>query len=525
MKITFLGHAGVLIESGDIRLACDPWFSDRGAFLSGWHQLPDNSAFAPVLDTATHVYVSHDHQDHFDFAVLAGLPPSVPLIMPNYPLPSWHRLVASLPNPTIILLDDDSVLNLGALRLRLMVSPTPRHQDSALLVEEESTGQVVVNLNDCQVGRDQLGAIAARYPRIDAVLAQFSGATWFPFVYAFPAAERAAAAAQKKLNSMRRWAHYMRALQPRTAVAFAGPPALLDPTLAPYFRGDSSVFTTPVELQEWLRREQPDLAARCIAPLPGDALDVATAEAIPDAGIREQFGWDRVDEYLLAYAERRGVALERELALYPEPQHDLFDDFAAGFEALFDVAEKACREVDAVVGFEIIGAGGGSWLVDFRELRVIRSAEPDEITPDYRFTLASRFLPPILRGELSWEEFFFSFRFRAWRPSIGSYNEALMSILRCSAPDDLAEYLRQVESRSPESSGTFRLDTRHGTFLVADTCPHLGTKLAAQDYDPEHDAVVCPQHGWCFEVPTGHCRNGRAQLDMTRIDDDSVDGE
>jgi UDP-MurNAc hydroxylase len=515
MKIQFLGHAGVRIETDDVRLVCDPWFSERGAFLSGWHQLPDNSACAGATEDATHVYVSHDHQDHFDADVINALDPSVRLLMPDYPSPGWHRLVGSLRGPVPTLLADGEVVTAGSsLRLRLITSPTPRHQDSALVIEDNATGQVVVNLNDCQVDRDQLLMIRRLYPRIDAVLAQFSGATWFPFAYSFPQQEQIEAAARKKTNSLRRWTRYMQALNPRRAVAFAGPPILLDPALTPHFFGPSSVFSTPVELQEWLEEEHPALAARCLAPLPGDVLDLDDGRLLPNQEIRETFDWADLEGYAEEYARRRAPAIESELAAHPHPEGSLFDDFAAHFEDLFRVGEKTCRAVDAVVGFEILGPGGGHWLVDFRQLRVEQVAALDQVDHQYRFTLESRFLPAIFRAEMSWEEFFFSFRFRAWRPSLDSYNEELMSVLRCSAPDDLVEYTAQLERVRQRGSGSFRLETGDGAYLVPDTCPHNGARLSAEDYDPAHNQIVCPQHGWRYALPTGRCLNGRAQLDV-----------
>ncbi|MDO0925051.1 MBL fold metallo-hydrolase [Streptomyces sp. TG1A-8] len=526
MKITFLGHAGALVEADGVKLVCDPWFSTGGAFLSGWHQLPDNSPYAPLTRGATHVYVSHDHQDHFDAEVLNALDPSVTLLMPAYPLPSWKRLIGALRGPAPVLLGDREVFRAGPLRLRLLHSPTPRHQDSALVIEDTSTGEVVVNLNDCQVDRDQLLAIRRLHPRIDVVMAQFSGATWFPFAYSFPERDRVEAAKRKKVNSMRRWTRYMRALDPRRAVAFAGPPALLDPELAGHFFAESSVFTTPPELLAWLRHEHPDLAERTVAPLPGDELDVFTGVSRPNPKIREEFDWADLPAYTADYARRRAPAIAEVLAARPEPRSSLYDDFAAHFAALFAAGGSLCRAVDAVVAFDVRGRGGGFWLVDFRSLRVREGSGPETDPHDYRFTLSSRFLPDILNGDTSWEEFFFSFRFQAWRPGIAAYNEELMSVLRCSSPGDLAAYLDQSAPDRAREPGTFRLGTATGTYLVPDACPHLGARLGPQDYDPELQSIVCPQHGWRFALPGGACSNGRARLDVTPVDTapDTVQG-
>lgn len=240
---------------------------------------------------------------------------------------------------------------------------------------------------------------------------------------------------------------------------------------------------------------------------------MASGELTADPKIREEFDWDDLPAYTEAYARRRAPAIAEVLARHPAPRSSLYEEFTAHFTALFQAGERLCRAVDAVVAFDVQGPGGGFWLVDFRSLRVSEGSGPTTDPHDYRFTLPSRFVPDILDGGMSWEEFFFSFRFTAWRPGIGAYNEELMSVLRCSAPDDLAEYLdRTAQDREP---GEFRLEAASGTYLVSDTCPHLGARLGPQDYDPELESVVCPQHGWRFALPDGACSNGRARLGVT----------
>ncbi|MFD5079904.1 hypothetical protein [Streptomyces sp. NPDC058371] len=196
---------------------------------------------------------------------------------------------------------------------------------------------------------------------------------------------------------------------------------------------------------------------------------MVTGELQEDPRIHADFDWADLPEYVEKYARRRAPAIADVLARHPQPHRSLYPDFEAHFTALFEAGEKLCRAVDATVAFDIVGPGGGFWLVDFRSLRVREGSASQEDAHDYRFTLQSRFLPAIIDGDMSWEEFFFSFRFNAWRPGIAAYNEELMSVLRCSAPDDLAEYLNQLDSARDREPGTFRLETATGAFIVPDT--------------------------------------------------------
>ena len=40
VTVTFLGHAGLSVESTAFRLVCDPWFDRAGANLGSWYQYP-----------------------------------------------------------------------------------------------------------------------------------------------------------------------------------------------------------------------------------------------------------------------------------------------------------------------------------------------------------------------------------------------------------------------------------------------------------------------------------------------------
>src|SRR5581483_2791195 len=282
--------------------------------------------------------------------------------------------------------------------------------------------------------------IRERHPQISAVLAQFSGATWFPFVYEFPEAERVAAARQKNRNGMRRWRTYMRALAPEWTVPFAGPPAILDPQTGRYMRGPDTIFTTPKDLMDFLKAEEPDLAERTPLLLPGDTLDFDRQEVIEDAAAHAAFSWERLDQYVPGYAARMQPYVAEAIARYPLPSEPLYPAFAAYFEPLFAAAPRFSTMVDARVLFEVEGPGGGRWLADFREQTVVDLSDdprPRQELCDYSFRLESRYMAALIDYRLRWDDFMLSFRFRAWRPSVAAYNENLITFLRFAHPDEL----------------------------------------------------------------------------------------
>ena len=75
MKFTFYGHNCFVFNHDDTILITDPWFSKSGAFFGSWFQWPINHDFLDILIKKTlnknvFIYLSHEHQDHFDLDTL-----------------------------------------------------------------------------------------------------------------------------------------------------------------------------------------------------------------------------------------------------------------------------------------------------------------------------------------------------------------------------------------------------------------------------------------------------------------------
>ena len=90
MRVTSLGHAGMLVETAHGSILCDPWFVP--AFLGSWFVFPRNDQLDADLleriEQADYLYVSHLHGDHFDEPWLADhLPRDIPILAPRLPDP------------------------------------------------------------------------------------------------------------------------------------------------------------------------------------------------------------------------------------------------------------------------------------------------------------------------------------------------------------------------------------------------------------------------------------------------------
>jgi L-ascorbate metabolism protein UlaG (beta-lactamase superfamily) len=80
MRITMVGHSCLLIETGDLRIVTDPFFSTAGTALAIRTAPPvfDRSE----LTNANLVLISHAHFDHIDSTYLRLLPIATPVLVP-----------------------------------------------------------------------------------------------------------------------------------------------------------------------------------------------------------------------------------------------------------------------------------------------------------------------------------------------------------------------------------------------------------------------------------------------------------
>ena len=84
VTVEFLSQACTALRAGDIEIASDPWFL-KTAHLNSWIPYPswdvrELENFRSRIDRATHIYISHDHEDHFDPAFLETLSPKTILV-------------------------------------------------------------------------------------------------------------------------------------------------------------------------------------------------------------------------------------------------------------------------------------------------------------------------------------------------------------------------------------------------------------------------------------------------------------
>lgn len=504
MKVTFLGHAGLKVETTSATVLVDPWLSPEGAFLASWFQYPDNQhLMSPSLLEPTAIVISHEHLDHLDPWFLAQVPARVPVVIPCYLSPVLRQKILAASEREIVELPPwEPVELVEGTRVFFVPEDSPMNHDSAVVIVGD--GHTLLDLNDARLSLSQLRSIRASVGgTIDLLALQGAGASWYPMCYEYTQERKRELSYQKRMAKFSYVSRAIKAVEPLTAIPFAGPPCFLDPELAQFnAEMDNGIFPDQQQVADWLAEQ--GFKNTCIL-LPGDSWDVTAITKDSDP-MWNDFSFADRGSYIESYASRRASHIAALKARYPQPSDSLWQPFRSYFERVLAMSPYFNQKIEMRVGFDIVGPGGGQWAVDFRPGSIGVFDEVGEC--GYRYRFASRWLPPLLDGTIPWEDFFLSLRFQASRnPDI--YNDHLLGLLKFSWP----QALQAVESyeTSMDSTERIQIHAEGRNYLVQRYCPHAGQDLLDAGEVLPGGILRCLAHHYDFNLETGECLNGNCK--------------
>lgn len=227
MKVRYIYSACLEIETPDIRILTDPWFSE-GIYDGAWYQFPRIADPLEAIREPDLIYVSHIHPDHYDPDFLRALFAKwgeKPVLIPDFA--KNHLEVKARFDGIAVTPIREKRFGDTALHIVPNIIPTDTDIDSALLVAAE--GQSVLNLNDCiwhePHVRELQSLIRTYTEELDLLALGYTGAGPFPQTYFDPETERAeleAAAAAKKEQFFTRYRRYAEAFPAKHRLPFAG---------------------------------------------------------------------------------------------------------------------------------------------------------------------------------------------------------------------------------------------------------------------------------------------------------------
>jgi len=180
--IEFVNHASVIISFEEISILSDPWF-DGTAFDNGWrliHEIENKDA-ENILKKITHIYISHEHPDHFRPAFFTNENIKKILIDRKveflFQYTSDKRVVNFLEKQGFKVreLNSKNKIKLSnKVQIQIIKSG---FYDSLLIFETPDCK--ILNLNDCPIKEtEELKKFRKKFGTFDVLLTQFSYAAW-----------------------------------------------------------------------------------------------------------------------------------------------------------------------------------------------------------------------------------------------------------------------------------------------------------------------------------------------------------
>lgn len=494
MEITFLGQAGLFIETRRGSILCDPWFNP--AYFASWFPFPSNEDVDLVkISCPRYLYISHVHYDHFDPEFLREhVWKEATVLLPDYPLDFLEHALRGLGFTEFIKTKNGRAVAVDGLRFMIMAMIAPNDGaigDSGLMVDD---GEVrIFDQNDSRpVDLDLLNSFGP----FDAHFLQYSGASWYPMAYQFPEKMMQALGRKKRENEMARALRYVREVGASFVIPSAGPPCFLDDHLFGFNDFDHDPVNTFPDQAVFLEYMQAQGLDNGQLMLPGSVATISRAActvAHPLPSDQVQMIFSKKRAYLEAYKARKQPLINAIKASWPRGQVDILSSLRDWFEPLLEQADLICVGVNGRV---LLDCDVQQLVLDFHLRRVYAWGGEEW---DYRFHIDPALIEYcIIHHEEDWvNSIFLSCRFEALRK--GPFNEYLYNFFRCLSPERI-KYAEGYYAKQPtvqqlwESEG-YRIQRR---------CPHLKADLT-RFAKIEDGVLTCTMHGWQFELATGRC--------------------
>ncbi len=271
MKIEYISHACLLVDTGDVRIATDPWFAGP-AYSQQWYVFP-KPVNAEAVESADVIAISHGHEDHFHPKTLRGLVNKTARVFYPY---AWFggakEFIQSLGFSNVT---EAASWRKYSLAKDTSITYVANGHDNIMVIE--SGQEVLVNVNDALHSEAEttidffIEEIGRRWPRIDVLFCGFGGASYFPNMLHVEGKDDRAIGIVREQLFAHNFCRVVAGLKPQIAIPFAADFALL----APAERWINDVRFPRSRIRDYFDRHfANDAREYRIEPMyPGDVLD------------------------------------------------------------------------------------------------------------------------------------------------------------------------------------------------------------------------------------------------------------
>lgn len=496
MKVTFYGHNCFVLKGKRVVVVTDPWLSDKGAFFGSWFQWPINHHLKDQLkgelntEKKSILYISHEHQDHFDMETLRDIKSHIDIcIIPNYEDKFLYNKLLEIDFKVIELTDQYKYFVTETDYIELMVIDTGVNHDSASLIHIDNKN--FLNQNDCKIF-DRLTYF--KDIEIDYYAVQFSGATWHPMCYRLDENKKTEISRKKIASKLAAIRNAINLIKPKFYLPSAGPAIFpfLEHSLS---LGSGNVFVHQPELRKFLKSSATEL----LYIKPGDELDnlknvmpIEPPKASDLEAMRENL--DCIFEHIKDEEFNPEKLIEVVVRRLNKIKDIKFGDCPT---ILFDWGEKLLEIDLKKATAEIIDPLSYKYPGSY--LKVVASKA--------YFSLMSN-------QEYRWQDIALSFRVSVERkPDIlNTFANIFLFSDECNIRSGFITTLDIKEERilivNPVDGKNYEIDRY---------CPHNGADLKDARVDNQGN-LICPRHSWLFDLQNdGRCTSAAASLHAKEV--------
>ncbi len=498
MNITFFGHNCFLLKGANVSVISDPWLSERGAFFGSWFQWPINHNYKEQLINdliaaeKPYLYISHEHQDHFDKETLTSIKPHIKsCIIPKYEDPFLYDEMCSLGYQVLELADQTKHYFNEADYIDLMIVDTGVNHDSTSICHID--GETFVNQNDCKIF-DRLSYL--EHANVDYYAVQFSGATWHPVCYQMKKSEKLTISKKKVLSKLVAVRNAIQLIKPRFYLPSAGP-AIFPFLNADLSLGVDNIFVHQPDIKNFLRNS----SAEVLCLYPGDHLDLnkQTQPIKPPSAI-----------------ELKKLRNSLTCEFYDHKDSDF------NIENLLIEAEKRLNEIKNLKFAEcpklIFDWGEEGLIIDLnsKEAKRINLNEYQLPSNFLRINASKAYFSLMANSNYRWQDIYLSLRANVQR--IPDVFNTFINIFLFSDPSNIRAGFTTTLNINDDR--TVVVNPVNGkNYEINRYCPHNGADLKDAKIDKDGN-LICPRHSWHFSLyADGKCKTADATINAKEIFD------
>jgi UDP-MurNAc hydroxylase len=496
MKVTFFGHNCYVLQGKNEVVITDPWLTNKGAFFGSWFQWPINHHFKEklfeLLDTKSKkiLYISHEHQDHFDKETLNEIQPLVDLcIIPDYEDKFLRNELLTMGYKIKELRDQTKYFLNQTDYIELMIVDTGVNHDSAAIFKIDK--ETFFNQNDCKIF-DRLTYL--KDDPIDYYAVQFSGATWHPVCYELSENEKKKISKKKILSKFVAVRNAINLIKPKFYLPSAGPAIFpfLDETLS---LGIDNIFVHQPELNYFLRNTDSIL----IYLRPGEKLNpLSTMQPIQPPTENE-----------LLDLKKKLVCDFEGLSDFNFVPKQLINQIENRLEQIKDINISQCPKLLfdwTQQGLEIDLTHGKVKLIDWTEY---------EFPASYmKVTASMAYFHLMSDPSYRWQDIYLSLRASVKRaPDV--FNTFVNIFLFSDVSNIRSAFLSTLDIKDERILIVNPLDGKN--YEINRYCPHNGADLKDAKIDQEGN-LICPRHSWLFKLENnGKCERADVSIDAREV--------